>query len=169
MCCRSPFVCSFNCSLSLFAHINSQNTCRLVWILCSTTLGLKGSPLQVLSAAALLMAFLMVADRCRSHWHWALECSALLINHNQSCAITSIFLVNYCEGQLVQLCTTKLVVFRHKRNIWSCKRDEREKPRSLHLDTCRRCRECFSSNATSAPIDLHTATWLLPSCEIEIH
>lgn len=40
-----------------------------------------------------------------SHWHWALECSALLINHNQSCAITSIFLVNYCEGQVVQLRT----------------------------------------------------------------
>lgn len=34
-----------------------------------------------------------------------LEWSALLINHNQSCAITSIFLVNYCEGQVVQLCS----------------------------------------------------------------
>lgn len=26
-----------------------------------------------------------------SDWHWALDCSALLINHNQSGAITSIF------------------------------------------------------------------------------
>lgn len=30
-------------------------------------------------------------------WHWALECSALLINHNQSSAITSIFF-----GQLLR-------------------------------------------------------------------
>lgn len=40
-----------------------------------------------------------------SHWHRALECSTLLINQNQSCAITSIFLVNYREGQVVQLHT----------------------------------------------------------------
>lgn len=32
-----------------------------------------------------------------SDWHWALECSALLINHNQSSAITSIFF-----GQLLR-------------------------------------------------------------------
>lgn len=28
----------------------------------------------------------------------------LLINHNQTCAIASIFLVNYREGQVAQLC-----------------------------------------------------------------
>lgn len=37
-----------------------------------------------------------------SHWHWALERAALLINQNQPRAITSIFWVNYREGQVAQ-------------------------------------------------------------------
>lgn len=81
-----------------------------------------------------------------SRWHWALECSALLINHNQPCAITSIFLVNYCEGQVVPL-RTEPEVCGHRRNIWcgetprirtsKRRRWTQETNSRAHLQTCR--------------------------------
>lgn len=82
------------------------------------------------------------------HWHWALECSALLINHNQSCAITSIFLVNYCEGQVVQLRTrgrsvpgigeTSGAANPRKRTSKKKRWTQKKKKSQAHLHTCRR-------------------------------
>lgn len=62
----------------------------------------EGSPLLALYAAELLMLSLMAVDGRRQPLALALERGALLINQNQPSAITSIFWVNYREGQVAQ-------------------------------------------------------------------
>lgn len=47
------------------------------------------------------MAFLMPYDQWAAVLAAGLESAVVLINHNQTHAITSIFLVNYREGQVL--------------------------------------------------------------------
>lgn len=88
-----------------------------------------------------------------SHWHRALELSALLINHNQSCAITSIFSVNYCEGQVVQLRTEAQGTWAWKKHLvlQTPPDTERHKVEEGELE---RLRDCFIYSAYGATSSL---------------
>lgn len=81
-----------------------------------------------------------------SDWHWALECSPLLINHNQSSAITSIFLGQLLRRSGGAASLREPVVCGHGRNIWRAtpgrenknKMVTRKKKTRVHLNPSRR-------------------------------
>lgn len=100
---RLPLTLSFSICLLL---VHSYKPLLFTMEIAFYKLGPENSPITAPLCCCAIDGF---PNGCR----WAqgaigtgpLECSALLINHNQSCAITSIVLVNYCEGQVVQLHT----------------------------------------------------------------
>lgn len=140
---RLPLTLSFSICLLL---VHSYKPLLFTMEIAFYKLGPENSPITAPLCCCAIDGF---PNGCR----WAqgaigtgpLECSALLINHNQSCAITSIVLVNYCEGQVVQLHTEacgmwaleKHLALQSEKEKRRTKRREENK-KKVTPDTCRR-------------------------------